>query len=110
MLTIVDNFSKATWTFLMHHKTRTLNHLCILIQNQLDTMIKTIKTDNGTKFTSHEFSIYLSKKGILHQKTCPYTPKKNGKVERKHRHLLEVAQALMFESALPKKKIGLIQY
>lgn len=42
--------------------------------------------------------IFLHEQGIVHQKTCPYTPEQNGVVERKHQHLLSVARSLMFQS------------
>ena len=50
--------------------------------------------------------MYFQSKGILHQKSCPYTPQQNGVVERKHKYLLETARALLFQSKLPTKYWG----
>jgi len=44
---------------------------------------------------------FYKKQGIILETTCPHTPQQNGVVERKHRHLLEIARALRFEAGLP---------
>ncbi|BBG99472.1 Protein kinase superfamily protein with octicosapeptide/Phox/Bem1p domain [Prunus dulcis] len=45
--------------------------------------------------------IFFQTTGIEYQHTCVYTPQQNGFVERKHRHILTVARALLFQSQLP---------
>lgn len=36
-----------------------------------------------------------------------YTPQQNGVVERRHRHILETARAIMFQGILPNRFSGL---
>ncbi|RVW98450.1 Retrovirus-related Pol polyprotein from transposon RE1 [Vitis vinifera] len=45
----------------------------------------------------------MSHNGILHQTSCVDTPSQNGVAERKNRHLLETARALMFQMKVPKQ-------
>ncbi|CAL9022954.1 unnamed protein product [Prunus brigantina] len=67
------------------------------------TSIKTFQSDGGGEFVSKDFQTYLGSKGILHHKSCPYTPEQNGRAERKHRHLVETAVTLLTTAALPSK-------
>ncbi|XP_071723765.1 uncharacterized protein [Rutidosis leptorrhynchoides] len=62
--------------------------------------VKIVRTDNGFEFVNHQCHDLFANDGIMHQKTYPYKPQHNG-VERKHRHILEVARALRFQSSMP---------
>lgn len=73
------------------------------IYNQYNTIVQTIRSDNGQEFLSKEFQHMIKKLGINHQLTCVHTPQQNRIVERKHKHLLEMARALMSQFGLPLK-------
>lgn len=70
-----------------------------VIQNQHNTTPKTLRIDNGPEFL---LTYFYAANGLNHQKSCVKTPKKNGRVERKHQHLLNVGRALLYQSKLPK--------
>ena len=74
-----------------------------MVENESNKKIKTLRTDNGGEFIKKEFDAYLSKHGIQHQKTVPYTPQQNGVVERKNRTLVEMARCMLYSKGLLKK-------
>ncbi|KAF5759182.1 putative RNA-directed DNA polymerase [Helianthus annuus] len=66
-----------------------------LAENQAGSMIKTIRTDRGGEYCSHEFQNYLKENGIHHQLTTSYTPQQNGVAERKNRTLMELSRSML---------------
>ena len=101
-LTIVDDYTRCTWLFLKNHKSETqhlLESFITFAQNQFQTSIKIIRVDNRLEFIS--MYDFFSQKSIECQRTCVYTPQQNGVVERKHRHVLNIARALLFQFNLP---------
>lgn len=85
----------------MHLKFETqqiLKDFITQVENQFDTKVKAIRTDNGAEFILHS---YYASKGIIHQTTCVETPQQNGIVEQKHQDLLNVTRALLFQSHMP---------
>jgi len=100
-LTIVDDFSRFTWIFLMRHKSETQSILKIFFRyvfTQFEAHIKIFRSDNGGEFIS--LRTFFHNNGVIFQRSCVYTPQQNGVVERKHRHILQVARALRFQAHL----------
>ena len=65
--------------------------------------VKILRSDYGKEYVSNSFQNYMSHNGILHQTSCVDTHFQNGVTERKNRHLLEMARALIFQMKVPKK-------
>jgi len=101
-LTIVDNFSRIVLISLLIDKkevTRTLINFFAMVERQYNRRVKIVRSDNGTEFRCMKG--YFLKQGIMFQTSCIGTPQQNGRVERKHRHILNVARALRFQGNLP---------
>ncbi|GKA56332.1 ribonuclease H-like domain-containing protein [Tanacetum coccineum] len=73
-LTIVDDFFRDVWVYLLKGK-----------DDVYDPLLQKFFND----------------KWILHQTSCVYSPQHNGIAKRKHMHLLNVAISLMFQGELP---------
>ncbi|XP_026429105.1 uncharacterized protein LOC113325087 [Papaver somniferum] len=101
-LTIVDDHSRCVWVYLMAHKTEVVKNFqsfCAMAKTQFDRHVKKDRSDNGTEF--RPLIPFFSEQGIEFQTSCVDTPQQNGRVERKHRHILNVERALRFQANLP---------
>lgn len=74
-----------------------------MVQNHFGKNIKSFRTDNGIEFINKKVKDLFDQLGIVHQRTCIYTPQQNGIVKRRHKTLLESARAMMFQSSVPLK-------
>lgn len=104
-LTIVDDYTRATWTHLMGSKNNyfpLIKAFIAMVKTQFNATIQSIRSENalelGSCTSASQFFLDL---GILHQTSCPHTPQQNDVVERKHRYLLETSSALLFQSQVP---------
>ena len=97
-------YSKFTWLYLLKHKSDVLDvfkYFKATVENQLNSKIKVLRTDNGGEFTFNAFKLFCSSHGIIHQFSCPHTPQQNGVAERKHRQVVEYALTMLSHSKLP---------
>ncbi|RVX07454.1 Retrovirus-related Pol polyprotein from transposon TNT 1-94 [Vitis vinifera] len=103
-VTFVDDHTRVTRVFLMKEKSE-VGHIFqtfnLMVQNQFNSKIQVLKSDNAKEYFTSSLSTYLQNHGIIHISSCVDTPQQNGVAERKNRHLLEVARCLMFSSNVP---------
>lgn len=75
-----------------------------MVRTQFDAVVKLVRSENGTEFKPLKPS--FSDLGILFQTSCPGTPQQKGRVERKHRQILEVGRAWRFQANIPIPFLG----
>ncbi|CAM8991331.1 unnamed protein product [Rhodiola kirilowii] len=101
-LTLVDDYSRCVWVHLMATKTEVVQlvkKFCAFTQKQFNKPVRRFRADNGSEF--YPLQPYFDTTGVIFETSCVATPQQNGRAERKHRHLLNVARALRFQASLP---------
>ena len=76
-LTILDDYSILVWVVMMKSKSEAsikVKSFVYMVENQFEKKVKSIRSDNGPEFLLKEFYV---EKGILHQRSCVYTPQQN---------------------------------
>jgi len=73
-----------------------------MVSTQFGVGIKILRSDQGGEYIDLGLADYFSTHGIIHQTSCIKTPQQNGVAERKNRHLLDIAQSLLFSVQAPK--------
>ena len=94
-MTFIDDYSRFTWIYFLRSKSEVLQvfkTFLAYVETQFAATVKVLRSDSGGEYMSNEFHVFLNQKGILSQRSCPYTPQQNGLAERKNRHLLDVVR------------------
>jgi transposase InsO family protein len=105
-LTFIDNFSRCTWVYFLKLKSKVFDNLLAykaLVENQFGHQIRRLRTDNGGEYVNNNFTSYYTTQGIQMQHNVPYTPQKNGVVERKNHTLKEMGNCMIQSKGLNLK-------
>ena len=100
----VDDCTRMTWLYLMKNKDEVFSVFCSfheMVKTQYSTTICILRSDNGGEYMHRDFKNYFSRHGLIHETTCPQTPQQNGIAERKNRHILETARAILLGAHVP---------
>ena len=98
-MTFIDDHTRLCWVYLMREKSkveRIFKEFYRMIENQFQTKISILRSNNGTKYFNKVLETFSNEKEILHQSLCSNTLEQNGIAKCKNKHLLKVAQAMMF--------------
>ena len=102
-ISFVDDYSGAATVYFLKNKSDASRALeKFLADTAPYGKVKRFRCDNGTEFTSSQFTSILLKNQIKQEFSAPYSPHQNGTVERCWRSLFEMARCLLLEAKLPK--------
>jgi transposase InsO family protein len=103
MATFLDHYSSfgvVRFTRLKSEVPEVVMDVLQLMENQTGYKLKAVRTDRGSEYLNDQLSRYFRRKGVLHERSAPYTPQQNGKAERLNRTLMERVRAMLQDSGL----------
>ncbi|XP_055823271.1 uncharacterized protein LOC129891811 [Solanum dulcamara] len=92
--TVKDNATLNTWHRRLGHMPIAAIQKMKKIKTQYASIVKTLRTANGSEFNNPIVHEVLIAQGTIHQTTCVHTPQQNRVVEGRHRYILEIVRAL----------------
>lgn len=104
-VTFIDDYTRKVFVYTLKHKSEVFKKFvdfANFVEKQSDCKIKTFRSDGGKEFDNKSFEIFFSERGILQQKTAPYTPQQNGLAERMNRTLLDRVRCMLIDSGLSR--------
>ena len=100
---LVDDYKRMIAVCFLKNKSEAFENFKIykeMVENEMDSKIKCLRSDNGGEFTSNEFMDYCNSNGIKRKFSIARTPQQNGVVERKNRTVQEMARTMIMDSKL----------
>jgi transposase InsO family protein len=92
---LFDDYTRMTSVFFLKNKSEAFENFKIykeMVENEMDSKRKFLRSDNGGELISKEFMDYCSSHGIKRQFFVARTPQQNGVVERKNRTVQKMAR------------------
>ncbi|CAJ2677087.1 unnamed protein product [Trifolium pratense] len=108
-VSFIDDFSRKLWTYLISKKSdvfEIFKKFKATVERQSGKRLKTLRTDGGGEYVSHEFAKFCDNEGIVHDIVPPYTPQQNGTAERKNRTIMDMVRCMLKGKHLPKELWG----
>ncbi|KAI5316235.1 hypothetical protein L3X38_045411 [Prunus dulcis] len=100
-----DDFSRKTWVYFLVEKSEafgTFKFFKSRVEKETGAFIRSLRTDRGGEFTSHEFTNFCHENGIHRQLTTAYSPQQNGVAERKNRTIMNMVRSVLSAKQIPK--------
>jgi hypothetical protein len=104
-LTCYDDYSRKVHLSFLKQKSDAFSAIksyIALVECQLGTKVKALRSDNGGEFTSREWDNYIRQLGIQHIRVPPDAHAQNGRVERVHLAILNLVRTYLIDTGLPQ--------
>ncbi|PLW49393.1 hypothetical protein PCANC_07764 [Puccinia coronata f. sp. avenae] len=104
-ITFIDDFSKACYVYPMKYKNESFKCFKIFrafFEKSKSHIIQALRTDNGGKYLSTEFTNYLQCLGIAHEPGPPHSPQLNGVAERANQTIGNLVRCALLQAKTPK--------
>nr|GEU97808.1 retrovirus-related Pol polyprotein from transposon TNT 1-94 [Tanacetum cinerariifolium] len=102
----IDDFSRKTWVYFLKEKSQDFEAFTTfkaMVEKNKGLKIKSMRSDRGGEFLSKEFNKFCEDNRIRRFLTAPYSPQKNGLVERKNRTILNMVRSMLKTKKMPKE-------
>ena len=111
--TAIDGFSRLAYTEALDDEkaSTTIGFFCrartFFAAHGITRLVRGV-TDNGANYRARTFTTTITSLASRYQRTCPYTPRHNGKVERYNRIMAEecLCAFLLLRAAAPRCRRG----
>ena len=103
-ISFVDDFTRYVWVYPLRLKSEvTSTILCFIkmVERQLDTKLKCLQTDFVGEY--RRLPSLLQEHGIAIRHPCPHTHHQQGKVERKHKSIIDMGLTLLAKASMDLK-------
>ncbi|CAN1176981.1 Retrovirus-related Pol polyprotein from transposon TNT 1-94 [Linum perenne] len=100
----VDLATRFTWIYWLRAKSELFTitkDFIQMVKTQFDKTIKVFRSDPCGEYSSNALKELYKIHDIHYQMSCPGVSEQNGLVERKNRHVLELARAMLLQSHVP---------
>ncbi len=100
----MDDYGRYTYVYILKNKSVVFDkfqEFVELTENLLEYSVKTLCSDNGSKYIAKSFLEYSKRKGIKKEYTIPYTPEQNGVAEHTNRKVMESVRSMLYHAHLP---------
>jgi transposase InsO family protein len=97
-LLLVDDLSRYMWIVVLGSKREAadaIRRAQAAVEAECDRKLRVLRTDNGSEFTTAEFTSYYADEGVQCHYSTPYNPQQNGVVERRNQTVVEMARTLL---------------